>query len=981
MWKQAAVSIIDNRAGSTSWFLVTTFLLALMLLTTSELYAQSTGSVSGIIKDASGPLPGAAVAVQGTMNGAATGPNGEFRIRNVKEGEHVLVVSFIGYEPKEVTVQVEAGENVDLEAISMSESAIEMGELMVTGSYMPSQMRALSIQRESKAIMNVLASDAIGKLPDRNAAEAVQRIQGVSLERDHGEGRYVIVRGAPIKWNSNLINGDRLPASEGTSNDAGGDRAVPLDIFPTEMIQYVQLSKALTPDMEGDAIGGSVNFITKTAPAKQTLNVSMAGGYNGQSEAESYNASVLYGDRILDDKLGFIVTGTIWERNWGTDNYEVAYNASSGQASNEFAISELELRDYLGTRTTLGLNFGSDYRLNDNNKIFARGIYSQFSDNERAREQLYNFLDAEATLRIRNGITQIALKGGEFGGEHYIGQQWKMDWKGSWYVNELTNDIEPDFLDASERGYMMTYFTQYGVQFGGLSGDGYKYLSADAPAGVTGDDYENIQPRIQGAYDPAAYMMNQMLSYGQYSREEDYVGQFNVEGDLSETFSIKTGAKMRFKNREGGAPMRIYIPYGLVGVPDMPIRTLSEFDTESFPAHGGYLTELGNNYQNVIHDQVSIDQLHQFFTPEFIQSNAMYSIIRDENNADAAASYYNGDENVYAGYVMAEYEISPQWSLVAGVRHEITAQEYHGNEIAEDTEGNEAISPVTNSKTTHAFLPMAHLKYSPTEYSNIRLAVTRTFARPDFGDLNPGTTRNEISRVISSGNPELDPTFSLNIDLMGEYFFSNIGVISGGVFYKAISNDVFISTKYEDIGGVNYLVTKPQNLENGYLAGFEMGISRRLDFLPGALSGLGIDANYTFTDSEVNVPSYTTEGDGTITKTTTKQPFPSQADHIFNASVFYEKGKLMMRVAANYKGAFIVSFSEYGSEHNRWYDKNLTMDFSSTYMISNKMSLFAEVNNLTNAPLRYYHGNTNRPEQVEYYSIRGQLGVRVGLFN
>ncbi|MEM6963757.1 MAG: TonB-dependent receptor [Bacteroidota bacterium] len=937
-----------------------------MFLMTNFINAQT---IIGTIQDATGALPGVTVAIVGSAKGTTTDIGGQFKLTALKAGAYTLQFSFIGYKTIEKTVSVTDNGKTDLGVINLEPASESLAEVVVNGTYLPSQMAALNMQKKAPGIMNVLASDAIGKLPDRNAAEAVQRIQGVSIERDHGEGRYVIVRGTPIKWNANLINGNRLPASEGTSNDAGGDRAVPLDIFPSEMIQFVQLSKAITPDMEGDAIGGSVNFITRTAPAERTFSVSLAGGINGQAQAGTYNGSVLYGDRFLGGKLGLIASAAIWDRSWATDNYEVAYNAQL-EGEQQFSISDLELRDYIGRRSTLGFNLGAEYNLSEDNKIFVRGIYSDFQDNESAREHIYQFPVGDttnmgtATLRTRNGIQRIQLQGGELGGEHQLNSKFAMNWKVSTYQTELTNGTLSGPEDYND-SYQMAVFNQ-AVEFGGISEDGYKFI---------GSDHENIQPNAITAYDPDATILGLMYAFQQRSLERDIVGQLDFTYNATDALMLKFGGKYRSKYREGGAPLTISLPGAALGIPDAPITPISTLTTEAFPTKGGFLTELGENYENILRDHITLDQLHNMFSADFKENAGMIDIVQDEESTAAAASFYDGNENVLAGYIMADFTISEQLKLIGGVRHEMTMLEYNGNQV--DSFG---ISNVSNNNTTHAFLPMFHIKYSPNDNANIRLAYTRTFARPDFGSLNPGTTVDEINRIIVRGNPLLESTFANNFDLMAEYYFDNVGVVSGGVFYKQITNDIFNSTNLENIDGLLYSVVEPRNLEQGYLAGFEVGISKRLDFLPGAWSGLGIDANYTYTDSEVDVPNFNVTGDGAIEKTTTAQKLPSQADHIFNASIFYEKYGLLARLAANYKGSYIVSFSDFGPEHNRYYGSNLTLDFSAAYKISNKVRIFAEVNNLTNAPLYYYHGEVERPEQVEFYSIRGQIGIRYAFF-
>ncbi len=961
--------------------------LLAVIFVSANAFADNEGSITGLVKDANGTLPGASIQLKGTSHGTISNLDGTYRLNNVPEGEQTLILSFIGYNTTEITIDVQPGKSTSAGATDMTEFALEIGEVSVKASYKPSQQRALNIQKLSPRIMNVIASDAIGKLPDRNAAEAVQRIPGVSIERDHGEGRYVVVRGTPTKWNSNLINGDRLPSTDGTSNDTGGDRAVPLDIFPTEMIQYVELSKAITPDMEGDAIGGSVNFITRTAPIDRTLNVTMAGGYNDQAQAGSYNASLLYGDRVFNDKLGFMVAGTIWERNWGTDNYEVTYNETEQDAVNQYSIADLDLRDYLGKRTTKALNYGMEYNINNDHKIYSRGMYSLFTDDEMARQHIYNFNEGETQMLTRRGVMNINLYGGEFGGEHALGSKVDFDWKYSTYTNRMDmGDLPAEEVDG-ETGYMMATFTQSGIQFDNLSEDGYKFLEGDAPAGVHGDAPDNIQP-YQSASTPfvaQANILENMMLINTQSEERDNVGQMNLKMDVNHKLNLKAGVKYRQKHKKSGLTYNVYIPgaylqmaYGMT--PTYAIPTLDQMETESFPTNGGFLQELGGNYDNILHDQITMNQLEALYGDEANENYGFYKMSMGKDNPTTAAAFYSGSENVMAGYLMGDYKINDQLQVIGGVRYESTAVTYKGNTVTVNEDESTTLEPIESKNTTGALLPMVHVKYSPNSKTNFRVAYTKTFARPNFSSLSPGSVINEQERMISVGNPDLDYTFSNNYDLLGEYFFDNVGVLSGGVFYKQITNDIYNRTSLLNRDGVLYEVVRPENLESAWLMGAEVGISKRFDFLPGFLSGFGFEGNYTYTKSVAKVPTFTTNDNDEVVETITEQSLPSQADHIFNASLFYEKGGLLLRAAANYKGDYIVSFSDNGSDHNRWYGENLTVDFSAAYAITKNLRVFAEVNNLTNAPLRYYHGVSERPEQVEFYSIRGQLGLRLSIF-
>lgn len=291
-------------------------LIVLLIFGVTALNAQQ---IKGVVIAEDGTLPGVIIRIDSLKQGTASDLDGVFSLQVEKTGTHKIRITYIGYQEKVISVQVASGIN-DLGNIMLETNSLVLGEVVVRGTMAPSQAKAYSVKMNALAMIDVVASDAMGKLPDRNAAEAVQRIQGVAVARYHGEADQATVRGTPFAWTSTLFNGSRLPSS-----NVMGNRSSVLDAIPSELIQYVQVAKAITPDMEGDAIGGSINFITRTAPTKRKLGGSVAGGYNNFSENGTYNGSVVYGDRFLNDKLGVILVGAIWDRQWGSDAFDVGY--------------------------------------------------------------------------------------------------------------------------------------------------------------------------------------------------------------------------------------------------------------------------------------------------------------------------------------------------------------------------------------------------------------------------------------------------------------------------------------------------------------------------------------------------------------------------------------------------------------------------------------------------------------------------------
>lgn len=912
--------------------------------------------IRGSILSKEGPLPSATIVIDGT--GTQTDLSGVFNITLRKTGKVTLKINYVGFAVKTVEIDVKPGLN-QLGTILMEPANGVLGEVVVKGASAGSQIRAISIKKNAPGIMEVLAADAIGKLPDRNAAEAVQRIQGVSIERDQGEGRYVSVRGTPIQWSATLLNGNRLP----TASLDYTDRRIQMDIFPSELIEYVQLSKALTPDIEGDAIGGSINFITKAAPLSKILRINAAGGYGDQARKGSYNASIVYGDRLLKGKLGFVVSGVIWDRTSAQDRYNMNYDFSNPNAKQSYSITDLQLRDYIAHRKTTGLNAGLEYKFNDRHKIQFKGIYSAFLDGQNVRETYFYFNAKNATITDRASNYFTDLSSGELSGQNVFSGKLSLDWAASMDKSKFRFK-DPDY-------YPMAIFQQ-AVTYDGLATDGKKYLAMDAPDGK-GDVIDAVLPHVSSTTPISADAMklSQVIMVRSTNWEQNKRFSFNLKYTPAGPLTLKLGGKFIHKDKVVQSPYNVYVA-GIQGA----APTMNSLGTERFPYNGGFLSEIGSPYNNVIIDQMALNQLKSLVTPEGISQHHLYPFQVDSaTNASGATKYFTGVEKVYALYVMGEYKMSEKLMLTGGIRNEYNKVTFNGSKVVSNASGKQ-VTTLTQDNSYNAFLPMLHVKYNVTENDIVRLAYTRTFARADFNNLNPATTQDDANKVIVRGNAGLKPTFANNFDLMAEHYFGGIGMVNAGAFYKKLTDLVYTNQWSETIGGVQYAVSEPDNLQGAWLAGFEAGFVKRFTGLPGFWKGFGIDANYTYTDSKVKIPRFVDNK-----KMEDNSVIPKQAKHIFNLSLQYEYSKFMARIAGNYKGKYLdVIRQSAGPDHYRWYAENFTVDFSASYAITPKIRTFLELNNITNTPVRYYHGTFDRVEQAEWYSIRGQIGVSVKIF-
>ncbi|MEJ2881093.1 TonB-dependent receptor [Pedobacter sp. GR22-6] len=937
----------------------------LVILSSSALLAQT---IKGTVTSRDGMLPGASIKGLSFKNGASSDLNGSFTLNAPEPGKVKISISYIGYATKELELEVLKGIN-DLGNIELlPESKNALKEVSISASMAPSQSKAYSIKKNANAIMDVMASDAIGKLPDRNAAEAVQRMQGVAVARYHGEADQATVRGTPFAWTSTLFNGSRLPSSNVT-----GNRSSVLDAVPSEMIQYVQVAKAITPDMEGDAIGGSINFITRTAPSGRIFNASAAGGYNTFSQNGTYNASLVYGDRFLKKKLGVILSGAIWDRQWGADSFDASYNTGLADLQQKKSINSIMFKRYMGTRQTMGGNLGMEYKFDAAHKVFFRGMLNKFNDIRPVYESYIDYTNTRYQYNYRYSHYQTSLKGAEFGGEHQLTTKLKLDWAVSDYKSKYFLETPPTY---GTKGLPISTFRQkINGGFNNLSSDGKRYWAFDSPNGIGGMPLEFDA----GIKDPAETMNPEKLLLQQLviaqldNNERDRNAQINAKINAGPKVNFKFGGKYRHKYREStyGSSI-VFMPGAALGIPNSPaLLNLSQLNTTKFPSGSQFFGAMNGSHDQYIVDPLTKNQLFDLFTEDTRSKNGFMDVTPKTN----PTALYTGTEQVMSGYFMTEIDATEQLKIVGGLRHEYTRMQLDGSRVV--TAGSPAVTTVSESTVNnnyHAFLPMLHLKYAINDNSNLRAAYTRSFIRPAFGDTTPGTSidNTRTPMAISQGNPNLKPTFSENFDLMGEHYFSNVGIVSGGLFYKNISDVVFTDISMQNINGSDFMVTQAKNLNHAKLFGFEAGINKRFDFLNGFWSGFGTEFNYTYIESKVKVPRGT--GSNLVLD---KTSLPNQSNHLFNAILFYEHNNLMLRLAGNYRGTSVETINQQlGPDFYIWTAANFTIDASATITINKRLKAFVELNNLSNAPVRTYMGDKRRLTANEWYDSRGQAGIR-----
>ena len=461
------------------------FIVIICALVNFGLNAQS-GVLSGrIIDESKLPLAGASLIID-DVRGTTTNQDGSYSFVNFPVGDNVLKISFIGYQDREISFSVVEGKNtvLDIEMIQ----GINLKELVVT-SQLRGQAQALSSQKNNYNITNVIAADQIGRFPDANIGDAIKRIPGINVQYDQGEARFGNIRGTAPQLNSITINGERIPSAEAEV------RSIQLDLIPSDMIQAVEVSKAVTPDMDADAIGGSVNLVTRAAPYERRISGTVGVGYNILAEEPTFNGSLIFGDRIANNKLGVIVSASYFNNNLGSDNTEAEWTYDDENDNDkfdegeEFWPEEIQIRQYYLQRIRQSYSMSLDYKFNSNHTIFFKGIYNNRKDWENRYRAVYGDIENDGGQWVAGLERQTKAGTGDnkyarledqdmlnlsLSGNHLFGKL-KMDWSGNYakasenrpnerYYNIVTDDVVPVDVDFSNPAKPMISATEVTFQ-------------------------------------------------------------------------------------------------------------------------------------------------------------------------------------------------------------------------------------------------------------------------------------------------------------------------------------------------------------------------------------------------------------------------------------------------------------------------------------------------------------------------------------
>ena len=851
-----------------------------------------------------------------------SGKAGRFRMPQLKAGTYTLTVTIGGKEIERRSITIDDNQNKIID-ITLNQTTQDVEEVLVVGQAAQLQ-RALDRQRFADNTISVITADAIGQLPDANAAEALQRVPGLSIERDQGEGRFVRVRGISPDLNSVSVNGTQLPAPE------AGRRAVALDVMPSELISALVVTKTLTPDMDANAIGGSIEVESLSALDREGSFYTMRieGSYDELTEQSSPAFGLSGGNTLTFDngqRLGIAGALSYDKRKFGSDNVE------TGGSWDGDALEAFEIRDYSIERERLGAALNFDYEVNANNHLYLRTLYSSFTDDEQRQASVIEFEDALTAgttgsadvareLKARQETQEIVST--TFGGEHFID-----DWT-----------------------------IEYAL--------GYSKANEDEPGGISGAAFESSfddmgfrnsrKPKLQAPaeyFTASNYDIDKVKYTEAYTEDEQNSLRFDITRDLfvkDYPAQVKFGGKYasREKNQNEDAWK----------FKDFNDETLADVAAAE-PDYG-----LGR------------------FGPA-ISADAIYELISTQDKADALdeeasqIADYRINEDISAAYLMANIEID-ELLLLAGVRYEGTEHRFKGFSYDADAE---VFSVFKDDNQYNHVLPSVQARYRLSDSTQLRAAWTNSVVRPTFEQMAPSFT-DDGSAEAEMGNPALDAMTSANIDLGIEHFTGTAGALSAFVFRKDISDFIFETDLAGSGDFIDYEeVATYSNGDDASITGIELAASQRMEMLPAPFDGLLLSANITYSDSEANIRSYG-EGAGGVASERTID-LPNQSDITGNLVIGYEKDGLMLRLATNYKSEYLLEVNDLASQDGDIYQAAQTqLDLSAAYEINPQVKVNFEIANITDEPYYTYQNKEKYNAQYEDYGPTYRLGVTFSSF-
>ncbi len=898
------------------------FLLSAALIAVSTTVATA-HTLDGIVKDnrTGEPLIGSVIEVKELPSvKTTTGLDGSFTLHELPDkGRYTLVVRYISYKTREILVDVSDKGIVN---ITLDEDLRELGEVVIKGhKEYHSDRSAIDMEKTAGNVLNVMSQQSIQLSPDVNVATVLQRVSGVTMERDaSGEASYAILRGMDKRYNYTLVNGAKIPSPDDKN------RYIPLNIFPSDLMDRLVVSKSLTADMEGDAAGGVVDMVMKDAPSHFQIQANAAVGasdyfwknsrdyltsnrsdythkapyeVNGPEykattsdfasgptqisrhsmPAPNFVGGLSIGNRFWKDRIGVMLAGSIQNTFRGTERTYNSVKMASGEQA--MYIYSLQHRYYSIHDLTAGVHAKVDLQLENNKfewynmyvRTNSKGVrYNNSVNTEYISSDSYTQDDETRSLSQKQSIFATHIKG-----THHLTKDFTVDWAG---IFSQAKSEDPDRVYLS-----LTNTIQSAEGVDGSLWSGNKNILKTMP--------KNMERRFQ------------------HNTDKDWAGYINLTYNTQLGNDInalwKAGAQYRRKERGNR-----YYSYNFT-----PTDISQKLD--------------GNGFDQF----AAIDWTCK--TP--------YS--------QASQLNYDSKEHIGAAYIMTT--LKSRWGeLNAGLRAE------HTNQIYTMLQKFRNMGQV-GEQSYWDWLPSASLKWTPTKKMNVRLSYYRSINRPGFYEIVPYQIMGE--EYQEKGNPNLKRARIDNIDLRWEWFPSATEQVLAGVFYKYLQDpieQVFVAADGK-LGSGADAYYMPDNLGNAKNYGFEIDVVKYIRHF-------GIKANYTYTHSRITTSKREYKEGSAEYKTgvTQSRPLVNQAPHTANLSLLYKDTNYgwNAQLAASYTGTKLALVSPF-KDADQWDKAMFGLDFSMEKKFPCGVSVFLKANNLLDAKRERYLKTVNQ-SNIEY---------------
>jgi TonB-dependent receptor len=844
----------------------------------------------------------------------------------------------------------------------------------------PAKDRAAAIAEKQQApnILDAQPLSEIVKLPDITTAEALQRIPGISLETDSGEGRFIHIRGLDADLNGTTYGGVRLPASNAAS-PSGGNRAVAFDTFPTGIVGGIEVTKTLRPDMDAEGLGGTINLVPRTGAehgGEPFLDANLEGGYAELRQTPVWHADTSMG-RSFDggDGIGGLFAGAnafsvvlsavyhVDQR--GIDDIEESYDDAQSSGVPDKVLSNLQFRRYLYHRQRYGAAANFDARASDSTQLYLRVLYSGYLEGAHKHYLVLTNLNSDDGCTPLPSCIQDPNNPNGF-----IASQAHLNQRTTDTLERIQNALAVVGGSSVFSAFKLDYHASYAIGSDRYSSSyGSEWTDAPGVIGTPLPDGTQIAPNpVPIAYDTTTdprYPRFATLDGTDPANPANYVLQ-----------GIGLGPSLA-QDREGAAAVDLTIPTGSgdhTAEWKLGLSVRERHKTFSASSPGFTPTDVislqqyvGGAPQIFYGDRYNIGPAINFAALRALVAANPQAITGDAA-ADASATT-DDRENVYAAYAQYSARFGNA-GVLAGVRVESTHATYDGNLYNSDADTNTPAS-VKNSYTN--YFPTVQGRYDFGDSLIGRLTYSTGIARPGFQQITPGESFSVSSGTVSVGNPTLKPALGQSIDGTLEYYPGDGQIAALGLFYKRFHDYILQSQQQvQFVFPVVPPVTQIAQItswSNGpaHAEGIEAQYQQKLQFLPAPLDGLGYSANITLVDSRAQIHP---DVSGLL---------PSTSKVTWNAQVFYERGPLELRVAADYVGKDLFAFgSVLGNTFDVYSRHRLSMDVGSSYAITDSVKFYLNVKNLLNTPLEFTEGPSDaRPIQREFYDMTFFAGLRM----